>query len=145
MSWNRSRAYGSSAAVLLIALCVNGCAPGVNGNSGSAACAAPTIELQESSLHPGGVAQFSVDGLIEDCEDTGGGLSPAASDTIISITPTADGNRVLLGRSKPEPPSATVSGSFDLPTDLAVGPALLAVEGGLGAELLVTITSEPPA
>lgn len=104
------------------------------------------IELQESSLHPGGVVRLSADFVWETCEDTGG-TSRAASDVTVSVTPSATGEELVLARPTPEGERSTVSGSFDLPADLPLGDAVLAVRSHSGdafeAELPIAITARP--
>ena len=137
----------SAAAVLLglgTALGVSGCA-GV-GSRSAASCAMPTVELRESSLHPGGVVGLGADFVWETYEDTGG-TSRAASDVTVTITPSATGEEIVLARPVPEGDRWTVSGSFDLPADLALGPAVLAVRTRTGdridAELAIDDTAPP--
>ncbi|PYY50821.1 hypothetical protein [Curtobacterium sp. MCBD17_023] len=142
----QTRTRGSIAIVLAvsIAIGVNGCA-GVRSSSGGS-CALKSIELQDSSLHPGGVLQLHSDAVWETCEDTGG-TSRAASDVTVVVTPSASGEEVLLGRPTPQGPLSTVDESFELPADLPVGPAVLALHIHSGdvidAELPITITAPP--
>jgi hypothetical protein len=121
-------------------------AVGCSGTESAASCAIPTMELHDSSLHPGGVVRLQVDAVWETCEDTGG-TSRAASDVTVVVTPSASGEEVLLGRPTPEGSLSTVDESFDLPTDLPVGPAVLALHTHSGdlidVELPITITAPP--
>ncbi|ROQ52646.1 hypothetical protein EDF36_3808 [Rathayibacter sp. PhB152] len=107
-----------------IALSAGGCTGITSSSAGS--CAVKVIELQESSLHPGGAVHLSADFIWETCEDTGG-TSRAASDVTVTITPSASGEEILLGRPIPKGERSTVDASFDLPADLPTGPAVLAL------------------
>ncbi|QHC60381.1 hypothetical protein [Rathayibacter sp. VKM Ac-2760] len=124
-----------------IALSAGGCTGITSSSAGS--CAATVIELQESSLHPGGVVRISADFIWETCEDTGG-TSRAASDVTVTITPSASGEEILLGRPIPKGERSTVDACFDLPADLPTGPAVLALRTRSGdpidVELPVEIT-----
>jgi len=106
----------------------------------------PELELRESALHPGGIVRVHADFIHETCEDTGG-TSRAASDVAVTLTPSAMGDEIVLGRPAPEGERSTVSGSFDLPSDLPLGAAVLAVRTGSGdridAELPIEITEAP--
>ncbi|WP_181419585.1 MULTISPECIES: hypothetical protein [unclassified Curtobacterium] len=92
------------------------------------------------------MVQLQVDAVWETCEDTGG-TSRAASDVTVVVTPSPDGEEVLLGRPTPQGSLSTVDESFDLPADLPVGPAVLALHTHSGdlidAELPITITAPP--
>lgn len=139
------RATVATAAVVLTAA-LTGCAGiGIAGGS-SASCAVTSIDLGESSLQPGGTVQLHVDWMWQTCEDTGGIPRPA-EDVTVSITSSVDGREVVLGHPDPVGETFTVRGSFDLPEDLPVGDAVLAVasDGGdrTSAELPVTITATP--
>ena len=100
------------------AFSVTGCAAGM---SASGSCAVTTLDLHESSVHPGGAIHVSADFIEERCEDTGG-TSRAASDVTVLIIPSASGEEVLLGRPTPTGARSTVDETFDLPSDLPVGP-----------------------
>lgn len=134
----------SLVAAAAIALSVNGCTDITSDSAGS--CFPKVIELQESSLHPTGVVHFSADFIWETCEDTGG-TSRAASDVTVTITPSASGEEILLGRPTPKGERSTVDASFDLPANLQTGPAVLALRTHSGdpidVELPIEITSAP--
>lgn len=113
-------------AVVTASIPISGCA-GVGPQGGaSAACAAPVIELEDSSLKPGGVVQLTVEGLVDTCEDTGGRSRPAENVTV-TITSSPSGDEFLLGRPTPAGPHSAVSGAFDLPGELPPGDAVLSV------------------
>jgi hypothetical protein len=88
----------------------------------------------------------SADFIWETCEDTGG-TSRAASDVTVLITPSASGEEILLGRPTPTGEQSTVDEIFDLPSDLPIGPAVMALRSHSGdaidIELPVTITTAP--
>jgi hypothetical protein len=123
---------------------VSGCAAGGSGSGGS--CAVKTLDLHDSTLRPGGSVRVSADSIWETCEDTGG-TSRAASDVTVLITPSASGEEMLLGRPTPRGERATVDESFDLPSDLPLGPAVVALRSHSGdaidIELPVTVTTSP--
>ncbi|MBF4632669.1 hypothetical protein ITJ42_15730 [Clavibacter michiganensis subsp. phaseoli] len=127
-----------------IAFSVSGCAAGGAGSGGS--CAAKSLDLDESSLQPGGAVRVSADFIWETCDDTGG-TSRAASDVTVLITPSASGEEILLGRPAPTGERSTVDETFDLPSDLPVGPAVVALRthsgDAINIELPVTITTAP--
>lgn len=113
--------------------------------SGAGSCAAKELELGDSALHPGGSVQLSVDWMTATCEDTGG-VNRTAEDIAVSVTPTATGHTSLLATvDRATGDRFTVSGRFDLPQDLPLGPATLAVTSSIGdgaeATRTVTITS----
>lgn len=82
----------------------------------------------------------------ETCEDTGG-ASRAASDVTILITHSGSGEEVLLGRPTPRREQSTVDESFDLPADLPIGPAVVALRSHSGdaidVEVPLTVTTAP--
>jgi len=139
-TWHR--AVAALGGLLVAGLALTACAGGATGGA-SASCAAPTIELGDSTLEPGGEVQLSVEWMTQSCEDTGG-TNRAAEDVTVSLVGIAGGESVVLGRPEPTGPRYTVSGTFDLPDDLAVGPATLRVASTGGdetsAEAPVTIT-----
>ncbi|WP_219812395.1 hypothetical protein, partial [Rathayibacter sp. AY1C7] len=124
---------------------VSGCAGVTSSSAGS--CAAKAVELQESTLQPDGVVRLSADFIWETCEDTGG-TSRAASDVTVTITPSASGEEILLGRPIPKGERSTVNESFDLPADLPTGPAVLALRSHSGDPIEIELSLEitaPPA
>lgn len=90
--------------------------------------------------------RVSADFIWETCDDTGG-TSRAASDVTVLITPSASGEEILLGRPAPTGERSTVDETFDLPSDLPVGPAVVALRthsgDAINIELPVTITTAP--
>ncbi|MCM6762713.1 hypothetical protein NB037_09825 [Rathayibacter sp. ZW T2_19] len=139
----RGRVAGAAALLAGLALGTAGC----TGTAAAASCAIPEVQLRESALHPGGVVRLRADFVRETCEDTGG-TSRAASDVEVTLTPSATGDEIVLGRPAPEGERSTVSGSFDLPSDLPLGAAVLAVRTRSGdridAELPIEVTEPPP-
>ena len=135
----RGRSAATAVAIALAALSLGGCAT----SSASGSCAGSSIVLGDSDLRPGGTVRLSVDHMWRTCEDTGGTAVPS-QDVTVSITPAATSRAVLLGRPVPQGEQMTVSGAFDLPTDLPPGDAVITVashEGDLaGADLPVRIS-----
>jgi hypothetical protein len=137
---------GRTATALVVAVVLatglGGCASG----SSSGSCAVKTIDLGDSALHPGGSVRLHVDRMWQTCEDTGG-TPRAAEDVTVSVTPAAGGREVVIGHPVPAGESFVVSGSFDLPADLPVGDAVLAVRSHSGdetsADLPIVIAEAP--
>ena len=129
-------------AAMVLAVGLGGCASGSSAGS----CAVKTIDLGDSALHPGGSVRLHVDRMWQTCEDTGG-TPRAAEDVTVSVTPAAGGREVVIGHPVPAGESFVVSGSFDLPADLPVGDAVLAVRAHGGdetsAELPIVIAEAP--
>ncbi|WP_127886764.1 hypothetical protein [Rathayibacter festucae] len=144
MTHRRTGRATSLVAAAAIALSVSGCTDITSSSAGS--CSPKVVELHESSLHPTGVVHLSADFIWETCEDTGG-TSRAASDVTVTITPSASGEEILLGRPIPKGERSTVDASFDLPADLQTGPAILALRTHSGdtidVELPIDITTAP--
>jgi hypothetical protein len=144
MTHRRTGRATSLVAAAAITLSVSGCTDITSSSAGS--CSPKVVELHESSLHPTGVVHLSADFIWETCEDTGG-TSRSASDVTVTITPSAGGEEVLLGRPIPKGERSTVDASFDLPADLQTGPAVLALRTHSGdlidVELPIDITSAP--
>ncbi|WP_146084353.1 hypothetical protein [Rathayibacter sp. AY1F6] len=144
MTHRRTGRATSLVAAAAITLSVSGCTDITSSSAGS--CSPKVVELHESTLHPTGVVHLSADFIWETCEDTGG-TSRSASDVTVTITPSAGGEEVLLGRPIPKGERSTVDASFDLPADLQTGPAVLALRTHSGdlidVELPIDITSAP--
>jgi hypothetical protein len=144
MEQGRMRTLTSAVIAAAVVVGAGGCTGVTSSSAGS--CAAKVIELDESSLHPDGVVRFSADFIWETCEDTGDTNRPA-SDVTVTITPSASGEAALLGRPIPKGERSTVEEAFDLPADLPLGPAVLALRTHSGdpidIELPIEITSAP--
>lgn len=131
-------------AAAALVLVLSGCGMTQSGAAGS--CAVKELELGDSALHPGGSVQLSVDWMTATCEDTGG-VNRTAEDIAVSVTPTATGHTSLLATvDRATGDRFTVSGRFDLPDDLPLGAATLAVTSSMGdgAEATRTVTITAP-
>ncbi|OII39572.1 hypothetical protein BIU98_10915 [Curtobacterium sp. MMLR14_010] len=129
---------------LVLVLTLSGC--GVVGSSAAGSCAPKEIELGDSSLHPGGAVELSVDWMTATCEDTGG-VNRAAEDVAVSVTPASTGHEYVLATvDRAVGERHTVRGRFTLPADLPLGDATLAVTLHMGdrAEASRTVTITAP-
>ncbi|MEK6312700.1 MAG: hypothetical protein V4755_18545 [Curtobacterium sp.] len=136
----RRRGHLIAAGMLLAAL--GGAITGCSASSAAGSCAGKVVQLGESDLRPGGEVALSVDWMWQTCEDTGG-VPRASDDVVVTITPSATGTAVVLGRPTPEGPRFRVAGLFALPADLPPGDAVLGVHSNdgdrAGADVPVTI------